>query len=177
MNKIFSLKEYKEYLINFNVNKYDESRSLDRKEYIECRYSDEQLNKIIIDTEKFVLSILKEMYTKLEIFDEKVWIQQEISTYIFQDIINGCTGGWYADNLFCPDEQNMDTLVSEYLIKSFFGEKFTMDIYDDLTENYDEIDDVGFITCNTYFNLTGPRETFVEILDTYFLDRKCLVKK
>lgn len=177
MNRLFNFEEYKGYLINHHTYKCDEEKNRERQVYVESRYSDEFLNRVIANTEKFVLIVLKEIYEKLERFGNDVWIETEISSYIFERISNGCIGGWDADRLFCPNELESDVLVSEYLIRNFFGEKFRIDIYDDLMEHYDEKDDVGYITCSTYLTINGSKEKFLEILDSYFQDRNCLVKK
>lgn len=177
MDNIFSLDSYKNYLIDFYKNKYDEERIKERKQYIEKYCSDEFLNLVVNNSKLFILQVVRHMTEQISANNDKVCFKKDISTYIFKNISNGCSGGWYADRLFCPNEKEPDVLVSEYLIKSFFGKKFIIDIFDDLTENYDEEDEIGYMACTTFLAISGPQDKFFEIMNNNFEDKICLVKK
>lgn len=177
MESIFNLESYKDYLISYFGNKGDQSRREVRKQYIESHYSDEELNTIVVNTEMFVLSILKEIYLQIDSFGKNIWLKKEISNYFCKSISNGCLGGWQPDSLFCPDEQKSDVLVSKHLIKESFGNDFSVEISYELIERYDEEDDVGYFDCYTYFAIGGSKKKFLELLDKHFEDRNCLVKK
>ena len=177
MNKLITLEDYKNYLIGFYTNKCDEDKTDERTDYINKHYSNEYLSRIVNNTEKFLLEIIKDMLNTTQYQDDKVWCKKEVSTYVYKDITNGCSGGWHADTVFCADERDFDYLVSTQLIKSFFGSKFHLDVYDDLTERYDEEDDIGSIDCTTYLYIVGPKELFLELVNSKIPEEFCLVKK
>lgn len=177
MESVFSLENYKDYLISYYGNKGDELKRDVRKQYVESHYSDEELNTIVVNTEMFVLLLLKEIYLQIDSSDKTIYLKKEISSYFCKSISNGCLGGWQPDRLFCPDEQKSDVLVSKHLIQEFFGNDFSIEISYDLIERYDEEDDVGYLDCYTYFTIGGSKEKFLELLDKHFEDRNCLVKK
>lgn len=118
---MITLYKYKEYLIKtykYEIDNTDE-KQLNRKEYLNNKYTDSYLNKVIIDTQKIIAKI----------------IEQKESNYYFIKIkepyvsnksisLNLC-GGWFSDIVY---EDINDNLISEYILKSTFGDKLVIDI-------------------------------------------------
>lgn len=177
MGKLFTLESYKNYLIGYYANAFDIGKEKERKEKLESTYSDDYLNNVVANTEKFLLDILKDMLSHVDEGKDKVWFKKEISSRVYKRISNGCSGGWAADELLCPDEGDLNVLVSPHLLKSFFGSKFFFEISEDIIEQYDEEEDVGSISSITWLNIRGPKSTFMEILNSKFPKGHCLVKK
>jgi len=177
VEKLFTLESYKNYLIGYYANKFDIGKEEERKAKIESTYSDDYLDNVVLNTEKFLLDILKDMLSRVDERTDRVCFKKEISSWVYKRISNGCSGGWAADELICPDESNLDVLVSPRLLKSFFGSKFVFEISEDIIEKYDEEEDVGSIDGITWLNIEGPKSAFMEILNSKFPKGYCLVKK
>ena len=177
MKEIIDLKLYKKYLINYYIYPCDEIEYDQRKKRINNYYNDDFLDKVVKDTKKFILSILKNMGTTVCEESNNVFYKELISSYIYKDIYNGCFGGFNADKLICPDEYNCDFLVSMYIIEEFFGDHFKIDLVEDVREKYDEDDEIGYFDSTTYLYISGPKDKFLDIVDNDLTQKTKIIKK
>lgn len=177
MEEKVNLNRYKEYLNNYYIYPCDCDSIQKRKDYIKKYYPDNFLGKVVEDTKKFVLSLVRQMVLQMPDENDKVFVKEMVSSYIYKDILNGCLGGYHADKLICPDEFRPNFLVSLYLIKTYFGENFIFDLYDDIEDEYDEAEEVGSFSCATYLYICGSKKEFLNNIYNDLDKNHKLVKK
>lgn len=106
------LEEYKNYLIKSYVHEIDntEDKILERQKYLEKNYSDDYLHKIILDTYKIIDLICQEKSNDYY----NIKLEENNPKYISLNL----TGGWHSDTMY---EDVNGNLISEYILKKFFG--------------------------------------------------------
>ncbi|MBE6152289.1 MAG: hypothetical protein E7165_03135 [Firmicutes bacterium] len=177
MKDILDLKTYKQYLINYYKYTCDEDRGEYRKKYINTHYDTKILDKVVKDTKKFILSIIKQMSMTISEKSDNVFYKEIVSSNVYKDIYNGSIGGFSPDRLICPDEYNCDCLVSLYMIEEFFGNNFKLDLVEDIHEEYDVDDEVGYFNLTTYLYICGPKDQFLDIVDANLIKNIKIIKK
>lgn len=121
---MISLEEYKNYLIDTYHWEYDNNDKMkqERKERLSKKYSDEFLQKIVKDTQKFVADIFNSEtinygYCRFELY-------QDTTSYISL----GLSGGWFSDRLFTDIKGR---IISEYILHNIFGKQFMIYVKDE----------------------------------------------
>lgn len=109
---MITIEEYKTYLINTYAREIDNSKDkrTKRKAYLENKYPDNYLNKIILDTSK-IIDLINIEQTK-NFYEIK--IEENKIKYIELNL----TGGWHSDVIY---EDMFGNLISEYILKRYFG--------------------------------------------------------
>lgn len=109
---MITLEDYKTYLINVYVHKIDntEDKTFERQKYLEENYSDDYLHKIIFDTYKIIDLICQEKSSNYY----NIKLEENNPKYILLNL----TGGWHSDTIY---EDVNGNLISEYILKKFFG--------------------------------------------------------
>ena len=107
-----NLEKYKNYLIKSYVHEIDntEDKILDRQKYLKKNYSDDYLKKIILDTYKIIDLICQEKNNNYY----HIKLEENNLKYISLNL----TGGWHSDTIY---EDTKGNLISEYILKNFFG--------------------------------------------------------
>ena len=107
-----NIAEYKNYLIKSYVHEIDntEDKILERQKYLEKNYSDDYLYKIILDTYKIIDMICQEKNNNYY----NIKLEENNLKYISLNL----TGGWHSDIIY---EDVNGNLISEYILKNFFG--------------------------------------------------------
>lgn len=160
MEDLFNVDEYRNYLESFFVYKYDEKTVLERKQQI-SRYSDEYLQKIIDDTETFIKYLVNKLMEEKHIFEGNIFT----NVPIYDDnkyINNNCIGGWPADCLYHLADFENEFRVSLHLLKKYLGDA-RIDEDNTIIEDYDEDDDIGSFSVNSFLHISMPLEKFHEI--------------
>ena len=109
---MITLEDYKTYLINAYVHKIDntEDKILERQKYLGKKYSDDYLHKIILDTYEIIDLICQEKNNNYY----NIKLEENNPKYISLNL----TGGWHSDTIY---EDVNGNLISEYILKKFFG--------------------------------------------------------
>ena len=159
---MFDFEAYKNDLINYCYYPCDrnEENSTKRADFIAKHYTDEYLNDIIKNTQKFSGDILKLLKKENKIRDGQIYT--EVVLFERGYISNNCSGGWNADRLFFIDETNKP--ISMYLLEKFFGKDW---VFLDTDERviYDAKEEVGYEQFVLTFNISIPLKKFREICD------------
>lgn len=166
---MFELEEYKNYLTNYC--KYDcdrlEEKVLERQKKIESDFSDEKLNDICRNTEKFLKYFIEECLK-----EEKEIFSISISSEI-EKISTNCTGGWYPDVLIPVSKIDSDNKASLYLLKKFLGDDFKIN-YNTKTPNNSKIKNKSKVNIELEIVILGNIEALKEkydILENYNIYR------
>ena len=162
---MINLKKYKNYLIN----KYDSEednlpdKRLKRKENLESKYTDEDLERIIFDTYSFARDVLdsdsiKEGYCKIPVDEDNT-----------KKILLGLDRALSSDTLFYD---NKGRAISGYIARQFFGDYFYIEL---LSEEYEK--DEGFYYKHFIYMQGFPKDIdelkleVNEILDNKEIDK------
>jgi len=143
---MLDFEDYKNYLINYCVYPCDknETKMMERKRLIELRYSDDKLREIVSDTENFIRTY----------FEESLQENKEIYSvplcYDNEEIFTNCTGGWHPDTLIPISPINEDIKISQYILKTFLGNDFTICYRQNPTQIIDELGDDAAIVSYTF---------------------------
>lgn len=134
MNKEEILESYKKYLIDFHVWKIDasEKRRQQREQNFSSLYSDEELNEIISNSQRFSKAIVNELAMAGEYSNGKLFASMQLPNDAISYVSTGCSGDYKPDVLFFFDRRKMN--VSLYLLKEFLGKKFSLSIEDEFFE-------------------------------------------
>lgn len=116
---MITLEEYKTYLINAYVYEIDNSKDniLKRTKELNKNYKDAYLNKIITDTYKLIGLINNEKNNDYY----SINIDENNPHYISLNL----TGGWFSDIIY---EDINGNLISQYILKYFFGNKVIIEM-------------------------------------------------
>lgn len=164
MLSIFSLEDYKNYLISFYYYECDNnivSREK-RRTILETHYTDEFLSDIIHNTESFIMYFLEQVINREENY---------ISFELFNDqrhIFTNCTGGYSPDYLIPISCGLEDKYISKYLLQKYLGSNFRIDFDDDIEEILDDVDEdivIGGIYCTPKMIITGNFSSLQEKYD------------
>lgn len=162
---IFNLKYYKDYLTNYYRWNCDisEEKMLERKDFIDKHYTDDYFKKIINNTQKFSIKLLKTLAKENNIWKGQIYTAIKLSprnVYIF----NNCHGGWHADYLFFENYKKQP--ISLYLLQEYLGDKFYINLEDDVIENYNDKEEAGSEELvHIIINVSVPLESFRKLYD------------
>jgi len=143
---MLNFEEYKDYLINYFIYPCDdnEEKSIERKNLLENRYSDDKLKEIVLNTENFIKVYFEEsLKENQEIYSIPLYFENET-------IFTNCTGGWHPDTLIPISPINEDIKISEYLLKTFLGKDFCIAYRSNPTQIVDELGDDATIVSYTF---------------------------
>ena len=109
---MITLEDNKEYLINAYVHEVDNTKEkkIERMNYLTKKYKDEYISKIILDTYKIIDLINNNI--------EQNYYNMKLSETELHYITLNLVGGWHSDIIY---EAEDGTLISEYLLKYYFG--------------------------------------------------------
>lgn len=123
MNEIFNLERYKEHLVSVYHYKMDNNEVSKNKriQNLKNHYGDECLQRIINDTQAFIIYLLENNLTnETHICDIDLL---EDPDYIFLNLV----GGWFSDTLYKLNINGDDKIISRYLLKKFLDKKFRIE--------------------------------------------------
>lgn len=131
MLSIFNLESYKEYLISYTTNEFDncEERKLMREKLIAKQYDDEYLQNIILSTKEFIDDYLlnyQENCFSVDISSEP------------KDIFNNITQVNSIDTIISIETDKGLYLVSKYLLHKFLGNSFNIQVVKEEIEYLDD---------------------------------------
>ncbi len=169
MKKI-GLEEYKKMLIGYYRQRADENTYEKRKRNIETKYSDEFLDRVVLETKEFISFLLNKINTEKKTVDDLIFFKLERPVSLNGEelcdhISNGCYGGWYSDNLYSVICENKIISVSDYLLRSFFGENFKIYWSSEIQNRYTSSETAGCEYPLYYLCFIGPVQEFNQILN------------
>jgi len=164
---MLTLDEYKEELIS--KYRYEIDNSVAKKQgrliYLEHRYSDEYLNKIIEDTYKVIRQILDMDSLKYGYCTIKM--DDDTTSYISLDL----TGGWFSDVLYEDAEGH---IISNHILKKAFGKLLSVTVKENETL-FSEEDDIISFNYSYDLYMQGFPKNIQSIKDNLFSEN--IVKK
>ena len=162
MTAILNFSDYKSYLTNYYNWACDKDEYDNRVNYINNLYSNEYFKNIIDNTTSFISVLLHKMANEQNIYKENIFyeIKLPISYDAKKYISNGCSGGWHADTLFCIDDNDEEPLISEYIIKKYFGDKFRIELSEKEFEYFNPDEQAGCEYSVPIFLISGPLNEF-----------------
>lgn len=142
---LFDVNKYKEYLINWFSYPCDntEEKKLQRKALVEGKYTLEDLQDIVQNTEEFIIKFLE-----ICMQEETTYLRIPLEFKI-QYVFTNCTGGWNPDTLIPIDSIDEGKIISKHLLHKFFGESFHIYFDENIIEYYDD-EDPDMIIGNSY---------------------------
>ena len=165
---MISLNEYKNHLINqyrYEIDNTPEKRE-ERRQTLEKKFSDLELQRIIRETYDFIRDILlsstlKNGYIKIPVYNDT-------TNYLSLNLV----GGYFSDMYIIDDDGRQ---ISEYIINQFFGKRIDFQIREEITE-IEEDDIVGLYP--EYFiymqgfpnNIEEIKKDFFKPINVIFLD-------
>lgn len=185
---MLTLEEYKNILVEKGENTFLNPKEKRRK-YLEERYTDEYLNKIITDTydfsrEIFDMETLKDGFVTFELDLDL------LHDFLGEDYIYTHDGlGRISDFLYCVYEKRM---ISEAILKEIFGKELLLNAQEH--ETFFQSEEGSDIMSRNYFslltisrfpdNMDEIREKLIEdeeyhqiTFDEYMKRQKVLIKK
>jgi|GEM_PF-2344854 len=162
----FELQEYKSHLISYYRWPCDRKNYNDRANYINSHYSDDYLKNIITNTQDFIPMLIQKMANENHTYEENIFNIIELPPFFESStefISNGCLGGWPSDSLFYLDNNNKETLISLYVLKKFFGNKFRIWLGSKDYEDFNPDEQAGVEYSIPTFEISGPLDEFNKI--------------
>ena len=114
---MINVDRYKEYLINFFRDEYDnnDEKRAERKELLNKNYNDNFLERVITDTYDFLYDLLNNENIKNGYY----YLPLEEDTTIYLSL--GILGGYSSDYIYVTPSNR---LVSRYIVKKELGQNF-----------------------------------------------------
>ena len=166
---MISLSEYKQYLISvchWPID-HDIAEIEKRKKTMNKRYSDEYLEKIILDTYSFIYEVLESETVKDGYFLKP--IDDDTTSYIDLNL----SGGAKSDTLFVDDKTGR--IISRYLMHQVLGSDLIIYIKCDEIED-DSDEDILSFYFRYYIYLQRFPENIDKIKESIFGKSKQLIK-